>query len=315
MEYDIENIVSSHKWDKNLVALKGHPLQSALWGDARRFCDGIEDDRWCIKQNEQLIALLRVEHRGIGPFKKLIAWAPQGPTIDSRFQWSMIKQKVLEQLKLNKHCLLVTTPWERVVEHASTMSRQTIWINLEVGKEQLWKNLHEKCRYGARRAQRTGMSIETYKEKIKVDAFFKLCQQVSYNKRFRLNGSSELLYFLLNQNETPDVEGRLFLANLNHHLTGGAFILRVGKTIHYMWGGVDRRYSNERVGEYIQWQVIEWACSQGYHRYDLEGIDEIANPGVASFKKKMGGEVIRLPGKLTCPLNWQGRIAARFIRD
>ena len=315
VKFHVEKITSSQEWDKNLAFLKGHPLQSALWGDARRYCDGINDDRWCVSQNDQIIALIRVEHRGVGPFSKFIAWAPQGPTVDARFNWLIIKQEILKQLSLSKHRLVVILPWERTVELGSSISRKTIWIDLAIGKQQLWSNLDKQWRYGVRRAQKLGVLIETSLEKFRVDAFFKLCQQVSDHKKFKLNGSSDLLYFLLNQNETSEVEAKLFLAILNDELAAGAFILRVGKTIHYMWGGVDRRYSKERVGEFIQWQVIDWACSQGYERYDLEGIDEVANPGVASFKKKMGGEVITLPSKTTWPINWQGRIAANLIRD
>jgi len=33
-------------WDSELARLGGHPLQSALWGDARRQADGIDDRRF-----------------------------------------------------------------------------------------------------------------------------------------------------------------------------------------------------------------------------------------------------------------------------
>lgn len=317
MKFYVEKVLSSQEWDKKLVFLKGHPLQSALWGDARRYCDGIHDDRWCIRQNNQIIALIRVEHRGLGPFKKFVAWAPQGPIVTPGFNWSDISQFVLNKLIISKHSLLVISPWEKTVESESLVSRQTIWVDLAIGKQKLWINLDKQWRYGVRRAQNMGVVVEISKEKSRVDAFFKLCQQLSDHKKFKLNGSSALLYFLLNQNDPSEsgVEAKLFLAILNHEIAAGAFILRVGKTIHYMWGGVDRKYSKERVGEFIQWQVIDWACSEGYERYDLEGINGIKNPGVAAFKRKMGGEIITLPSKTTWPINWQGRIAAAFIRD
>ena len=34
------------EWDRALAALSGHPLQSCLWGDARRAVDGIAQHRW-----------------------------------------------------------------------------------------------------------------------------------------------------------------------------------------------------------------------------------------------------------------------------
>src|SRR3990172_8170347 len=33
-------------WDRRLAEMRGHPLQSALWGDARYAVDGIQNHRW-----------------------------------------------------------------------------------------------------------------------------------------------------------------------------------------------------------------------------------------------------------------------------
>lgn len=313
--FDIKTDFSGDQWDGVLASLGGHPLQSALWGDARQACDGVYDQRLVVYNKNEIIGLIRLEQRGKGPLKKFLAWVPQGPIIAEGYDWQTIRSTLLEQKKFSSFSLLVTNPWEKLSSPHETLARRTIWIDLKLGKERLWSNLDKQWRYGARRAEKLNVVVETTKEKNKIQAFFNLCQKVSDDKKFKLKGSPAFLHYLLTQNTTADVEGVLFLANHQHSLCAGAFILRVGKTIHYMWGAVDRQYSKERVGEYIQWQIIEWACSQGYHRYDLEGIDEIANPGVASFKKKMGGEVIGLAGKNIYPLNWRGKLAARFIKD
>ena len=314
MRLEIVKVKSSTEWDAHLVTLGGHPLQSALWGDARRACDGIHDERWLIMQDKLVLALLRMEHRGIGPLSKLVAWVPQGPVLNGSCSWDEIKEYILKVFR-NKYGVLVILSWKKIETLPDVSQRKTVWVDLLLGEKQLWSNLDKQWRYGAKRAGKLGVLVKSVQSKEHVEAFFKLCQQVSNHKKFKLNGSVGLLHYLLNNNETAEVEAKLFLATLDNALTAGAFILRVGKTVHYMWGAVDRKYSKERVGEFIQWHIISWACAAGYHRYDLEGIDEVANPGVASFKKKMGGEIIALPGKAIYPLSKIGSLAAKLIKN
>ena len=299
---------SSNEWDALLAEMGGHPLQSTLWGNARKQIEGIDDQRWAAYQNGQPIGLVRFELRGIGPIKK-IAWIPQGP---SSSRWKEIEPAFFAQLKKSGLMVCVTMPWERLNPNQAT--RHTIWIDLSLGQEKLWSNLDKQWRYGVRSAEKKNVQIESTVLEKSVAEFFKLCQQISDTKKFRLQGSVDFLLFLLKNSTHQGVEALLFVAKFNDKICGGAYIFRVGDNLHYMWGGVDRNYSKERVGELLQWKVIEWGCQHGCKLYDLEGIDEANNPGVAAFKKKMGGEVIGLPGRQISPLSFSGKLLARFLR-
>ncbi len=300
---------SPNEWDTLLAEIGGHPLQSALWGNARKEIEGIEDQRWAACQNGKPIGLIRFELRGVGPIKK-VAWIPQGP---ANPHWKEIEQAFFAQLKDSGFMICVTMAWERL--NADNAARHTIWIDLSVGKENLWSNLDKQWRYGVRSAEKRNVHVECTVLEQSVTEFFSLCQQISDTKKFSLKGSVDFLLYLLKNGTHTGVKAFLFVAKVSGEICGGAYILRSGENLHYMWGGVDRNYSKERVGELLQWKVIEWGCNHGCKLYDLEGIDEINNPGVAAFKKKMGGEIIGLPGREIFPLSYSGKLLARFLRD
>ena len=121
-----------------------------------------------------------------------------------------------------------------------------------------------------------------------------------------------MLYLLKHGNKGP-VEAKLFVSKYQGKICSGAFILRSDQHLHYLWGAMDREFAKERVGESVQWAVIEWACEQACSLYDLEGIHE-NNPGVSAFKKKMGGQIINMPRSTIHHVNWQGRIISQLLK-
>jgi lipid II:glycine glycyltransferase (peptidoglycan interpeptide bridge formation enzyme) len=93
------------------------------------------------------------------------------------------------------------------------------------------------------------------------------------------------------------VSAHLFMARLHGDAAGAALILKTAQSIHYLFGGTDRRFSKLRVGEYLHWSIIEWGIAAKAKLYDLEGINPLGNPGTYAFKKKFGGREVVLPGK------------------
>lgn len=308
-----ETDFSSEKWDKLLTQFGGHPLQSALWGNAKSEIYGIKDERLAFYIQNQLIALVRIEQRGFKPFLKL-AWIPQGPTIAIDSESQIIHEGILKQLKKTGYLLYIATPWKSVLNTDLKGMRKTIWIDLKVGKEKLWMNLDKQWRYGVRSAERLGMKISFGNSDQDLAEFYCLCINVSQKKKFRFQYNLQFLQYLLEHSDENGVEAKLFLVKYDNKIAAGALIMRAGKNAHYMIGAVDRDFSKQRVGEFIQWKIIEWACEQNCMRYDLEGINTNEDSTVAAFKKKMGGEIIHLPNLQINYLNWRGKILSNLIR-
>ena len=296
-------------WDRSLAAFGGHPLQSALWGDARRAVDGIRDHRWIAQRAGTPVGMIRVEERHVPGFGT-IGWVPRGPTGEGfAGLGGRLPQSLAAILAEYGITLLVTDPWTRVpdagVANAARHPR-TIWVDLSVGKAQLWAD-RAKLRNGVGRARRSGVTVEISNALGDIEQFFSICSAISVAKRFQLPISLPIMKFLIGK-ANGEVDAHLFVARRQGRIGGGALILRCGRSIHYFCGGTDRQFTRECIGEALQWNVIEWATSHGCTNYDLEGIDPEKNAQVYTFKKQLRGEEITLPGKQYFPLGLRGRV-------
>lgn len=307
-----ENL-SAAEWDATVAALKGHPLQSALWGDARKQIDGIKDARWAAFKDGQPVCLMRFEtHRVLKSIN--IAWVPQGPIVLEANYELLLQKEFLQRLHQQGFSLCVINRWQKILPNKLTDAFvNTIWIDLTLGKEKLWANLHKQCRNDVRRAKKKGVSIERVRNHKDVQAFYQLCQATSLSKNFRLNTSEKLMSQLL-QSDQGEVESHLFVARYEGQLCGGAFIIRAGENVHYLWGATDRQYAKLSIGETLQWEVMDWAVQQNCKKYDLEGIDQKKNSGTYHFKMKFGGEVVALPGVQFEILNKRIKTLTGFFR-
>lgn len=308
------------EWDRALAGLSGHPLQSCLWGDARFALDGIAQHRWLARRDGEPVWMIRVEARRVLGGK--IAWAPRGPTGRTADLSLALPPGFEKQLKAEGFSLLICDPWVRTtgrlatgLDDAGRPNAKTIWLDLSLGRDVLFKNLHKHVRNGVRRAAKAGVSVETTCDPERIGEFVDLCRGISARKGFELRMTSALINTLLNHSRnSKDVEAVLFVSLKDGTLGAGLFILRAGQSVHLIGAGTNRDLRTERVGEACQWGVIEWAIARGCTRYDLEGIDPANNPSGYEFKRRLGGDEITLPGHIHTPLKFSGRAMSWLIR-
>lgn len=306
-------VTDTSEWDQWLAMLGGHPLQSVLWGDARHRADKIE--YCCVAAFDAagaVLGLARMEARPV-PLLGSVAWMPKGPLAVPGFDpWPGLRS-ICRQLG---YLALAASPWQQATATEVTADApRTIWLDLAQGSAALLQAMDSQWRYGARRALREGLQITSTTQPAQVRAFHDLCQAISVHKGFELPGSGELMQILLDHSQPQaPVEARLFIATIEGELAGGAFILRAGAHLHYLWGAVDRQHARVRAGEALQWAVIEWGLASACTLYDLEGIDPVSNPGTYQFKKKMGGTELTLQAQRELPLDWRGRLVLQGLQ-
>ncbi|EKD55078.1 MAG: methicillin resistance protein [uncultured bacterium] len=293
--------VSPQNWDNLLSQLNGHPLQSAKWGDSKKASCGVKDHRWAVFKNELPVFLVRFEEKRIFKFLK-IAWAPKGPVVVDKNDEVVLRKAFLSKLKKRGFIFCATNPWEKI-EFKKILNSvfYTIWIDLTLQKEELWKNLHKQCRYDIRRAKKLGVIVEKTDSVDDFNAFYAACVSISETKGFNLGNAGQLMAYLFSEKNPGQVESCLFVARHEGHICGGAFLMRSGENIHYLWGAVNRKFSHLCIGEALQWGVIEWALSMNCKKYDLEGIST-TNSGNDKFKKRFSGKIVMCPGVKTYPL-------------
>lgn len=301
--------VDANTWDRMLAGLNGHPLQSAGWGEARQRVDGLESIYLLSEQNGAPHGMARVETRRL-PLLGRVAWIPRGPVFAAE-NGDALQQSLCRELKRRGFALAV---FDHYRPAESETSVRTIWIDLTLGAEALKKRIDKQWMYGVRRAAREGVEVVRATTAEEVTEFFRMCARISQDKGFELPGSEALMQQLLFSPQAEGEQMQLFLAMYEGKIGAGAFVARSGEHLHYFWGASDRAPARQRVGEAVQWAVIEWGIELGCSRYDLEGIDPVNNPGVYAFKKKMGGEEVQLAGKAYFPLNIQGRMAFKIAQ-
>ena len=309
----LEIDVRSEDWDRELAELGGHPWQSAHWDNAEHAAHGVNGHRLLLRSGGETVQMVRVERRTIRGVGKL-AWIRRGPTgrpsgVDS----IQLEPEISRWLSDHGFCLVVASPWQREPEPepdiGSLKARpRTIWINLSVGRDQLWQNLNKTWRAHVGRAQRHGVVVETTRDPELVSEYFALCSHIGQIKGFVVRTSVDLIQQLIDTPHTESVETKLFVATCEGRIASGAVVARCGQSIHYMGGASNREFARQKPGEALHWAIVEWGLSKGYTRYDLEGIDPEGNPGVYAFKKKMGGEEVTLVGRHVSALNMTGRL-------
>jgi lipid II:glycine glycyltransferase (peptidoglycan interpeptide bridge formation enzyme) len=102
---------------------------------------------------------------------------------------------------------------------------------------------------------------------------------------------------------------RLFIAEVQGEAVAAHLVIPFGKTLISKLAGWSGRHGNYKPNEVLEWEVIKWAKTQGFHTYDFEGIERKAAETIlngeflptslaqtpASFKMGFGGQVVLFP--------------------
>lgn len=304
-------------WDARLAAMGGHPLQSSLWGNAKRAVEGRVDHRLAYTDADGMPRwLIRVEERR-APVLGIVGWAPRGPTAGSSADVLGVPGRLRDDLGERGVRLLVSDPYIEAADNngatddaaGAGAGPRTIWVDLTVGIDAAFARLKGKVRTSIRSAAKKGVTTVETRDVGEVSAFVDMCKAVSRIKSFHLDLNPELVIALMD-NVTPDARCRLFVARREGSLLAGALIMTLGRHWHFFWGGTDRSAGDFDAGVALHWAIMETAIADGARRYDLEGIDYRANPSTGIFKRKLGGVEVELPGHTYLPLGIRGKAMA-----
>ncbi len=256
------------------------------------------------------------------PLGKSYLYIPHGPAISLGEIQSGLKNEVdnfwnyLKDLaKENKSIFIKMEPMEDVVteviyrkglKHSkkSIQPTRTVVLDLNLPEEVLLSKMHHKTRYNIRIGERKGLRL---RESNDLDAFWKLLKHTAKNDNFSTHDKS---YYekLLN---IQALDARIVfvehddrpLNNVKDRPIAGAILLTFGDTVYYLHGAMDRDYKSWMAPYLMHWEIIKWAKAQGYHYYDLWGIDAKRWPGVTRFKLGFGGQQIEYPGSFDLPVS------------
>jgi lipid II:glycine glycyltransferase (peptidoglycan interpeptide bridge formation enzyme) len=184
--------------------------------------------------------------------------------------------------------------FERVLVEAGfidgrrTPAKRTIVMNLERSLAELESGMHKKwrnCLNYARRVEQEvieGDSIELFEE------FGQLYEKMLVRKSFETSTSLSAFRDLQRRLTTQE-KMRVFICKSGSDVCAGAIVSLLGETGLYLFGASDGPGLEKKSSYLVQARVLAWLKENGARRYDLNGVNEVTNPGGYAFKSRLAG--------------------------
>ena len=301
------------------------PLQAAAWGNARRE-DGWTP-RWWVARDARghvLAAAQTLTRRAGAP-----RYLPYGPTLADHPQAPAAGRALLRHLTRGHVAGLLWAPgWfharlglhGRVGDLPLAAGSLTGLLDLSTDDAALRRGMRGTWRRDLEKAERDASYVTTLDDPSQ--AAPALLEDVaalagrkgftppvsrSVGARFASGAAASGVVLLA---PTVRAEGKV-LARVLVAVTGG-----LAQTL---WTAAEADERAAGAGRVALWHAIRAAREAGARTYDLAGIDDVGNPGVARFKRGLGPDVVEVPGLAWIPPAWTPRAVAlplvSLVRD
>ena len=181
----------------------------------------------------------------------------------------------------------------------------TILIDLYMDQESLLSQMKIQTRYNIRLSQKKGIVVREGSLN-DFNAFYKILKHTARRKQFEIY---PIQYFIkMWEVLCPDNHIKIFLSEFRGKLISAQLLLIFGDTVINKMGVWSGKHSNLKPNEALLWYSILWSKKNGYHYFNLEGIDKKAAQAVlinepipdrlkysfTTFKLGFGGQVKQL---------------------
>lgn len=262
------------------------------------------------KQGNALVGLSNVRIRRIGALPFGIAYVNGGPLTDSdeslspeRFRGCL--KALYEEYVARRHLILRVVPpanggmnlktiqdcleAERFFPNANRASpEETFILDLDQSLDELRKNLNPKWRSDLLKAEKNDLKITRSSSLADFDRFEPLYLELAARKGFRAVHDASF-FRRVQSTSQPYEELCVHLAWHGGEVVAGHVGSFVGNTAVHLLGASNVKGREQRASHLLQLAAITHAKSQGNRFYDLGGINEVENPNVFTFKKRMNG--------------------------
>ena len=185
---------------------------------------------------------------------------------------------------------------------------QTILLDLTRGEPALRAGLTRAWRKNLHRACREDFEVHRSTDPGDLDRLCTPFDDLIRRKHFTVDLDTRF-HARLQREHQPAERFEVWLATERGELLGGLVTSCLGDTVVNLIAANTLRARARRVSYRLHWEIGVDACTRGFSRYDLGGIDPEANPGVTAFKRGMGGDDVWAPGPYICrPRSIGGRL-------
>jgi lipid II:glycine glycyltransferase (peptidoglycan interpeptide bridge formation enzyme) len=191
----------------------------------------------------------------------------------------------------------------------------TIYLDLSLDKETLWRNISKSGRYSIRHSEDKIAFHKNPSEGL-LKQFYNIARETAKKQGFMLQSFNDL------KKKTEIFGDDSFLAlgyDKEGSLTGGKFFLGYKDAVWYVHAGTNEQGRQSDSGHKMMWESILYFKGLGYKVMDMDGINDQRFPmftkkwgGFSFFKEKFGGEVIRFPFSYIKYFSWLFRVIDRL---
>jgi lipid II:glycine glycyltransferase (peptidoglycan interpeptide bridge formation enzyme) len=179
----------------------------------------------------------------------------------------------------------------------------TFIIDLTQDEDALRASLNGKWRTDLRRGERGPVRITASRDPGDFRLFQPLLAELGAKKSFSAPQDAHFFARVAEDAAGPE-EVTIHLAWCEDRLVGGHIGAYSGDLAVYLLGAANDEGRENRAAFLLQMAAMRHAKTRSMSAYDLGGIDEIANPNVYRFKKRMGGELYVGPPMLERRAAW-----------
>lgn len=199
---------------------------------------------------------------------------------------------------LTFHPELADSPDNRRILRAAGFRRvaegyATIWLDLSLPRQALRKNLRPQWRNKLTQAEGHGIDVAVGESDGQFEWLYK--NHTSHMAQHGYRGPSLTLLRALRDHAPEGQKPLLLIAQQSGKPIAGVLLTVHGKSATYLIGWSGNAGRRVRAHNLLLWRAVEQLKGSGIHWFDLGGINTEA-PGVASFKRGMGGELVNLVG-------------------
>ena len=300
-----EEVADPKLWDESLCCFPSpHPMQSWWWGAAKESV-GERLIRLLARQNGEPVALAQIFVKKMPFLGTPVAWIPRGPAVATLVphETRTIMKELCGYLAernirfvVSKPYILNNTP-PPIGHRVPWNSEMTFWVDLSLPVVDIEKRLHSQYRYAKRRFFREGGETFEVSDDESLNQLVAMYNRLAQRKDFKQYGSSALIrsvWRCFHESSVPCIAAHMFAAKFQGRCIALALILRLRSNAHFMWGAFDYESRQNGANVALHWTAMLKMRELGVTRYDLEGADLKRNPGVFTFKRRLGGKLVEL---------------------
>ena len=210
------------------------------------------------------------------------------PIVSNETQWCVLSQALCRQNAPSKlRCLHNTLPLnDSRWQHKS----QARWhgIDLTLGRDALWENLHSSARRAIRKAESADFQVRIGRSAADVDIYYNLHVGVRKHK-YRMLPQPRSFFQNIWHQLIDAGHGFVMIAEQRGRPIAATLFLTWQDTLTYKFNASHADFLELRPNDLIIWKAIEYGCANKLAQFDF-GLSDWEQDGLVRYKRKFATE-------------------------